>query len=229
MTELKIPERYKGGLIKLVSLPDKSLEGLISALERVHPKLFPEDLSVELISKVQAISPDDLIEIIDTLFSLCVTGQHDETPPEELAEEIIGAMAESEIKDLQLSKDEQESFKHRLIRLFKIETLLIVAKALGVLQDNENTFCGARILTDMRPVFGSDPGTAPNAAVIVHILKLSYHHESELKDFYIALDTADIEALRKVLDRADLKAQCLKSVLEKAGIRYLDAPSRGIT
>ena len=81
MTELKIPERYKGGLIKLLSLPDKSLEGLISALERVHPKLFPEDLSVELISKVQAISPDDLIEIIDTLFSLCVTGQHDETEP----------------------------------------------------------------------------------------------------------------------------------------------------
>jgi hypothetical protein len=229
MAELKIPERYKGGLIKLLSLPDKSLEELISALERVRPKLFSEDLSVEIISKVQGVSPDDLIEIIETLFSLCFAGQHHETPPEELAEEVIAAMAESGIEGLPLSKENQKSFKHRLIRLFEVETLLIVAKALGVLQDNENTFCEARILTDMRPVFGSDPGTAPNAAVIVHILKFSYHHESELKDFYIALDTADIEALRKVLDRADLKAQSLKSVLEKAGITYLDAPSRGIT
>ena len=57
---------------------------------------------------------------------------------------------------------------------------------------------------------------------MVHMLNLSYHHEGELKELYIAMDTLDVEVLREVLDRADLKRQSLKSLLKKLGVTYLD-------
>jgi hypothetical protein len=222
MAELRIPEKQKGGLIKLLNLSDKSLEEMISALEQVTPQLFPEELSIEVVSKIRGVSPGDVAEILDTLLSLCFSGFHHDIQPEQLAEDVIEAMLETRMKEFQLSSEKQEWFKERLIRVFKIETLLVVAKALGVLQDNEKTFCGARILTDVRPVFGSDTGVAPKAAVIVHMLNISFHQEGEVKELFIAMDTADVQILREVLDRADLKSETLRSVVEKAGVKYLD-------
>lgn len=227
MAELRIPDRHKNGLLKLVGLSDNSIKRLTSAIEGLRPKLFPEDLSVEIAIKVPEVLPDDIIEIIKVLVSLLYSGFHHEIPPEELAHDVIEAMGESGIKELQLPPAKQESLRQRLVKLFTIESLLIVSKALTVLQSNENTFCGARIVTDVRPVFGSDPGIAPNAAVIVHSLNLNYHHDGQLKDFYIAMDTADIKTLRDVLDRADSKTQSLESILKKSGVTYLDPQDRG--
>jgi hypothetical protein len=219
---LTIPERHKTGLIKLLRLPDNLIDQMISAFEGVTPKFFPEALSVDVISKVKEVSSADLIEIINALLSLNSHRVHADMSPEELAGEVVGAMLETGIEDIQLSKDNQEAFKQRLIRFFNIEPLLIASKATDVLQSHENVFCGARILTDVRPVFGSDPSVAPNAAVMVHMLNLSYHHEGQLKELYIAMDTLDIEVLREVLDRADLKSQSLKSLIKRAGVTYLD-------
>jgi len=222
MAELKIPESQKGGLIKLLSLSDKSLEEMISAFEQVSPHFFPEDLSIEVASKIKGVPPGDIAEILDTILSLYFSGFHHDMPPEQLAGNVIDAMLETRMEEFQLSNEKQEWFKERLIRVFKIETLLVVAKALGVLQDNEKTFCGARILTDIRPVFGSDTGVAPKAAVIVHMLNISFHQEGEVKEFFVAMDTADVQILKEVLDRADLKSETLKSVVEKTGVKYLD-------
>jgi hypothetical protein len=222
MAELRVPERYRGGLIKLLNLPDDSVKKLINAVEGVQPKLFADDLSMELISKVKGVSHDDIAAIIDALISLFSVGTHQDIRPEELAEQVVEAMVETNIGDLHLSREKQELFRERLTRLFKIETLVIVAKALNVLMGNENNFCSARILTDIRPVFGSDPGVAPNAAVIVHMLNLSYHHEGEIKEFYVAMDNVDIQSLREALDRAELKTQSLKTVIKTAGVTYLD-------
>jgi len=219
MAELKVPETHKKGILKLFELSDDSFDEIVSALEGIGPKFSPEQLSAEVVSKIEGISSADLVEMIAALLSLIFHRVHDDTPPEELAEQVVQAMTEAVTKDL---RNKQELLKQRLVRLFKIEALLVAAKAAGVLQSHENTFCNARILTDMRPVFGSDATVTPNTAVIVHMLNLSYHHEGELKELYIAMDTIDIEILREVLDRADLKCQSLKSLIQRAGVTYLD-------
>ena len=118
---------------------------------------FLIDLSIEVASKIKGVPPGDIAEILDTILSLYFSGFHHDMPPEQLAGDVIEAMLETQMEEFQLSNEKQEWFKERLIRVFKIETLLVVAKALGVLQDNEKTFCGARILTDIRPVFAPIP------------------------------------------------------------------------
>jgi hypothetical protein len=225
MAQLKIPEDHKGGVLKLLKLSDESLEQMISALEQVTPHLFPQDLSSEVVSKTKDVSPEDVSEILETLLSLFYSGFHHDLPPEQLADDVVEAMVETP-KDFELPSERQKWFRERLIRVFKIENLLVVAKALSVLQDNEKNFYGARILTDIRPVFGSDTGVAPRAAVIVHMLNLIFHSEGKTKELFIAMDTADVQMLREVLDRADVKSETLKSVIEKTGLKYLDPRSR---
>jgi hypothetical protein len=79
----------------------------------------------------------------------------------------------------------------------------------------------ARILTDIRPVFGAtdDP---PIAAVVVHTLRLSFFEDNESKEFFISLDAEDLRTLRDQLDRASSKAESLKEVIDKTGIDYVD-------
>lgn len=56
--------------------------------------------------------------------------------------------------------------------------------------------------------------------VIVHLLKLGFHQASESKhdEFYVSLDSDDLETLKKVVERAELKARILKSSVPKVPI-----------
>lgn len=222
MAELTVPEKQKSGLIKLLRLSDTSLDQIISAFDGIAPKFFPEELATQVMSKVEGVSSDDLLEIINMLLSLSSHRVHDDTPPEELAEQVIQALLEGSADAQSLLRSKQQTFRQRLVRLLKIETILVSAKASRILQSQENLFCSARILTDIRPVFGSDPSVPPNSAVMVHMLNLSFHHEGELKELYIAMDSLDIEQLREVLDRAELKTQSLKTLIKRAGVSLLD-------
>jgi hypothetical protein len=95
-------------------------------------------------------------------------------------------------------------------------------KAMDVVLDHSHVFFHAKILTDIRPVFNTK-GDSIDAAVIVHNLRIHYEEDSDHKDFYVALDTSDIQELREVLDRADTKAKCLQGLVKKSGVSYLDA------
>ena len=214
MADLVIPERYKNGVLKLLKLSEDSFNQIVSALEGVAPKLFC-NLSSQVISQIKGVSTEDLSEMIATVMSLSSHRVHDESTAEELADQVVEAA--TDIKLPIKSEEERSTFKDRLIKLFELNTLFVSAKALGILLSNENLFCSARILTDIRPVFGSDPKLAPTAAVMVHMLDLSYHKDGDLKHLYVAMDSLDIQTLREALDRAELKAESLKPLTKRAG------------
>ena len=221
MADLEIPDKYKGGVLKLLKLSEDSFREIISALEGVGPKLFPEELSNQVSAKLKRVSAEDLSEVISTILSLSGFRLHDITTAEDLAEQVAQAAIEA---DLPIKSDkERTTFKNRLIKFFELNSLFVSAKALGILQTNENLFCTARILTDIRPVFGTDPKVPPTAAVMVHMLDLSYHKKNgDLEHLFIAMDSLDIEILRDVLNRADSKAESLKPLIKKAGVEFLD-------
>ncbi|HKZ42745.1 MAG TPA: hypothetical protein VJ044_17410 [Candidatus Hodarchaeales archaeon] len=220
MADLSIPARHRSGVVKLLELSEDSFRQVISAFEGVGPKLFPDELSNQVISKIKGVSPEDLSEMIAMIMSLRSHRIHDESTTEELAEQVVQAAIEADIRIE--SEKEREAIKNRLLKFFELDTLFVSAKALGILQSNENLFCSARILTDLRPVFGSDPNIPPTAAVMVHMLDLGYHKNGELKHLYIAMDSLDIDILREALDRAESKTNSLKPLIKKAGMEFLD-------
>ena len=116
---------------------------------------------------------------------------------------------------------EESAFCDRLVRLLQLEAISVASRAASLQQEQEHTFCNARILTDIRPVFGERTDQSPVGAVVLHTLKISYHHSRELKDFYVALDSDDVRTLQEVLSRAEEKAETLDSVLDSAKIANL--------
>jgi hypothetical protein len=223
LAALEIPEEYKSGLAKLLALSRESAEVLLETLKEAPPMMSTFELSVFLTSKVESVARKEAEEIVDTLVSLYFSQQHHADVADELVEEICQKMEDSDVQELRLSKENREHFKNLLTTLLKTEALVYVSKSIGVLRDNERMFCNARILTDIRPVFGSNVQTPPKAAVIVHMLNISYHQGDDLKDFYVGMDVNDVKTLRAVLERADLKAESLKSVFDSARLKNLNS------
>lgn len=223
MPLVKVPEEHYQGLALIVALNDQTAGEFITALEQASPKLYPSDIVVEIGPKIPSIKPDDLETIVDTLHTLYLTKLHHELSPESLAEDVCEALAEDEEQDTGFTSENREVFKERLTRLLNIESLTVLAKAFSVFRNQENMYCTARIVTDIRAVFGSNPEAPPPAAVLIHMVNLSYHHEGKLRDFYLALDADNVQELREVLDRADIKAKSLRSLLRGSKVVSLDA------
>jgi hypothetical protein len=221
MAALRIPEEYKSGLAKLLALSEESAEALLAALNEAPPVMSTFELSSLLASKVRSVPREEIEEITDTLVSLYLSQQHHPDLGNELVEDVCRKMDDSGAQELKLSEENRDHFKNLLTALLKTEALVYPSKAIGVLRDNERMFCNARILTDIRPVFGSSVHVPPKAAVIVHMLDIIYHQGEDLKEFYVGLDADDLETLRAVLERADLKAKSLRSVFEAARLKDL--------
>lgn len=103
-----------------------------------------------------------------------------------------------------------------------IEALRTVAKAARLQRDGERLYCTAKILSDIRPVFGKDPTQAPVGAVLTHTLRIGYHEGKEHKEFHIVLDSNDLDALGKAVQRAKAKDKTLREFLKTANLRNLD-------
>ncbi len=217
----EIPEEYKSGLARLLVLSKESPEALLAALSEAPPVMSTFELSSFLASKVKSATRKELEEVADTLVSLYFSQQHHPDLADELVEDICQKMDDSGARELKLSEENRDHFRNFLTALLKTEALVYASKAMGVLRDNERMFCNARILTDIRPVFGSSVQIPPKAAVIVHMLNITYHQGEDLKEFYVGLGVDDVETLRAVLERADLKAKSLRPVFEAARLKDL--------
>ena len=220
MAKLTIPPQYHAGLKLLMELDEETADKLYSALSDAPPAIDEQGLAQAITSKVEGVSVDDLEIITEMLISLQATANYYGISADIFTLDICEAITEDAIEGLKV--ESADSCTNRLRRFFDVESLSVPQKVISVLRDHEYMFCKARIITDIRPVFGSDIEQGPTAAVIVHMLKISYHEGDDIKDFYLAMDTGDIQSLRDILDRADAKAKILKPVLENAKVPYLD-------
>jgi hypothetical protein len=215
---IKIPKEEQRNLIKLLNLEDNQHDELISILRDIEPILDREELIQNIISKIKNITKDKAQKIIPTIIHLSNTFYRTDLPLEEFIEKIF-----SSIDEIKISEDERKIYKERLIHFLDLDRIKLVEKSSDLLQQNENTLCGeTKIYTDLRPVFSSNPKEPPIGFLLVHKLKIQYINNDEMKEFFISMDTKDIQSLKEVLDRADAKAKSLASVINKTTIPYIE-------
>jgi hypothetical protein len=124
--------------------------------------------------------------------------------------------------ELQIPLKGLPKLRSLLDRLMSIDSLNTVAKAFRLQRDGERLFCTAKILSDIRPVFGSDPASRPVGAVLTHTLKFGYHEGKEHREFHIVLDSGDLEKLGDTIHRAQAKDKSLRDLLKDANLPDLD-------
>lgn len=227
MVKITIPEEYQLGFFELLRLDEGQARGLLSALKEVRPTRNRMGLRESVASKVGAtIDRPDLTEILDTLVSLFGLQDSLDLATPEFVNTVSEAMERSELESLAFASEEnRESFEALLAEILEVDNLAITAKAISLVYEQDHIVHGGfRVLTDLRPVFGSDPADASTlAAMVTYTLNFEYHEGSEIKELFASLNARQVDELIRSLERAKVKAESLERALEGTPIRYVDA------
>jgi len=173
-----------------------------------------EEAVSNAIPKVPNLSKSDLRTIIETLLSLYGVRAEREVSLDRFVEE-ISAAHESSDSGVHSGGEDRQRFQSNLATLLSADVFGLAAKVVDLRTDDERLFCHARILTDLRPVFGPKIEDGPKGMIVVHLLKLGYHDANgKHSEFYVALDSDDLQSMKKLISRAEEKARSLRSYLK---------------
>jgi hypothetical protein len=222
MASLNIPETFRQGLSLIINLDETSAQEFIEALKHVLPAIYRKDVSARLAEKLSSIPPTDVREMVDALFGLSVGRSGSDVSVPQFVDDVLDTLSQ-DTEHKTITDENRAAIKQRLQELLDIDILRIGAKAFEVLFEHEHNLTAARILTDVRPVFGDNVAERPMAAIIVHNLRISYMDAGQRREFFVALDTSDIEKLMKTVERAKVKADSLKALLATTDVPYVDA------
>jgi hypothetical protein len=221
MPALNVPQEDREGLAKLVLLSKESIDELLSALVEASPSVDANELASIISTKTKTIPQEDIRPIAVTVVSFYYARAYLGYSIPDFAKAICDAVSQGVVETKKLSDDECGRFQDDLVRILSVDPLASKIKARTLLREYEHILCDVRVLTDLRPVFGSNPAEPPTGAGIVHTLRIRYHEGIETKEFFVILDSDEIEGLRQSMERAKLKAESLQSVLKVAGIPYI--------
>jgi len=219
MASFRIPKAHHAGLAKLLALEEGTKQKLLSALRDSSLASNPDALS-KGVSAETGLPLDDVSSIITVLVSLYSLRSYLDLPIPEVAKQICDAIIESGDTELRLTVDSGPEFADYLSSLLEARSLIISSKVIDVWSEHEHAFCGARIFTDLRPVFGEEDAVL--ATGVVHMLKLSYHETDGVKEIYVAMDDSDVERLSDALELASVRSTNLKSILSEAKITQFE-------
>lgn len=215
MPTIHVPDIFKPALNRIASMSDAELQQVREALANLKPHLKPEVI-VKTVADQGGVA--DLGEIVQTLTSLSITRLRVDVPLDKFVHDVSRSFQ---------PKTEKSAIEERLKSLLSIEALVLSARAFDVQHEYEKVFRSARIITDVRPVFNA-AGTEATGAMIVHNLNVAYFENNEFKEIIFALDDADVIALKKILERAEVKTNTLEKLIGKAGVPYLESKN-GVT
>lgn len=209
---LNIPIGQIRAFGKILQFDAVKLKSLLEIFRSAHADLIPFELSKQ-VAKVAGIRDREAMQIVQALLSLYAARVSQKAPVEAFLQEVCESIQEAGIKP---KNGNLELFKKFITDLLSLKGAIeITSKALNILMGNERNFVGARIFTDIRPVFKENPSDPPAGAVIVHTIRLDYVEGNARKGFFLALDSSDLQALKSVIERASLKEACVVPLLSK--------------
>lgn len=214
MPKLVIPPSYRDGLVVLQKLDTVSIDRLVGVLQREPSPSLPSTMATAIETAIPQIDPKDAASLSTTILSLYSLRSEIEESVQEVIAEIIEAMQSSRYAELRVDAVKQRHLGEMLTKLLSVSPVELSVKRQMLVHDFERVYHGARILTDVRPIFDADATKPPRAAAIVHSLRISYHEGSDLKSIYITIDADDLAELEKVVERAKVKAGSLRDLVD---------------
>jgi hypothetical protein len=211
LAELEIPKSDRDGLARWRELPEESVSAFISEIQKSPTS-----------RAIPGLSSEDAKQAVASLNSLYTIRAFNDVSTESFIDDVCEALAEAD----ELPHAEEKMFRSRLQRLLEISPLKVAAKAANLHTEHERLLCYARVLTDARPVFGDIVSTGPEAIIITHELKLTFHEgpRGALQEIYIGRGSIGALQLQQLLQRAEEKAKSIREAFSASKIKFLDPP-----
>jgi|GEM_PF-2893722 len=215
-----IPKRFQAGLATLISIEDSGYNSLLVALENASLVFNTKNLALQISPSVKGLNLNELRAVLSSAGSLIDLRERDEAATSEIVQDIIGIINEMESDSLPLTKETEGRFRDRLSKLLDNRQLYFASKSVDMITEYENVFVSVRIATDLRPVYDNQTNETPKAGMISHILHLHYQRgeESDHRDLYVALDSENLKYLKRMIERAEKKAESLRPIFKQSGI-----------
>jgi hypothetical protein len=212
---MRVPVAHRTALIWLAELPDEAADSLLNKLAGLDGFSSAAKIA-DTLTGVGGVTATNADALVRAGLSLATQTKYHGWENDELATAVAAS------PDLELLAELQENAAKRVARLISAEAITTTARALDLQGEHERIFHDARVLTDIRPVFGPDAAKPPIGAVISEMLKVEYFTATDTKEIFIALDRDDLIRLKSVVDRAITKAESLREFLEAADLRYFE-------
>ena len=168
------------------------------------------------------VSETDAADVLEAVVPLLVQYVGDGKVPVDVAEAVVSGIQREDTRSALKTTEELATLRTRLVAVLSNESLLLKAKATELVYERGRILNKTRIVSDLRPVFGAKDVEQVAALTVIHTLVLSYTEDAERKKLHIALDTADLEAMKDVVSRALDKQRALDAFAKATGIRKFD-------
>jgi hypothetical protein len=222
MVELGVPTRFRPALISVSALSDDAVNELAQTLEAHPDVLTSRQAAVDHASKLQKMPVDEGLAILDAVVPLMFYMATNSRTTEQVLKELKVALTTGDKSDVKLPRDSLERFQKNIVRFLELSSVALKAKALSIAADCQRLFSEAKVLSDLRPVFGSSVKSPPLGAVVTHTLRISYAENGEEKDFFVVLDAKDLTSVQECIARALDKNSSLLALIESSKLQVFD-------
>lgn len=221
MAAIPIPKEVRPGIAALLRLNEDANHELLNALQNASPSFGYQQFAENVADSVKTIERDSAEDIASVLLSLHLIRTTANVELPSFIDDFVEGIEQTELKEL-LSKISVDKFKEWLSRFLQVKNLALPAKARAKRNEYENVFCSADISTDVRPLFESANGEGPAVmgALITFALKIGYHHGNQLRDFFVAMDSDDLNTLEELIAEARSQTKQLSPLLDTAQIPH---------
>jgi hypothetical protein len=173
-----------------------------------------QEIAVRAVMSAPKIETDR-VKLGEALASLYRVRAIREETVEAFSDQVCDALERLSDEKIRLKSAERSGLREKLVVLLGADGYGLIAKTRDLNAEHERKFCNARILTDLRPIFGPNIESGPQALFVSHVLRLAYHEgKEETEDFYISLGADDLRELRRIIDRAESKARSLRTIVK---------------
>lgn len=214
MAELQIPSSRKATLAKVAKMPEEELDALVRSLNELK---LPTDKQTSLECVKEAVKTVNATDVGETLYELYRIRETAGVSKKRFVDDLHEALRKSK----NFEGIEAAVLRGRLTRLLDVKSLDVLSKAYAVQREQPYLYCEGRILSDIRPVFSDDVKKKPIGVVLSHTLKIVYHQDNEHREFFVALDRADLNELKDIVDRAQEKNSSIETLMKATGLPIL--------
>lgn len=218
-----VPPLHIFGIKGFLELADDEVVGLLSALELASPQFNSEELTKVLSGSVDIPNPllNSIVALLVTIYRTLSEAEpngrsRDENAARLLDRRIYPALRRSEAFSPDKQEEEWPKLRAFLLTALSFDRSLgTTAKAGPVLTEHERIFDDVKIMTDLRPIYHLDVAEKPDGLLVIHMLRITERNRrGDEKDSVFALDTNDLAKLKRSIERAEIKEQTLRNMLE---------------
>ena len=195
-------------------MPEEELDALVRSLNELK---LPTDKQTSLECVKEAVKTVNATDVGETLYELYRIRETAGVSKKRFVDDLHEALRKS--KDFE--GIEAAVLRGRLTRLLDVKSLDVLSKAYAVQREQPYLYCEGRILSDIRPVFSDDVKKKPIGVVLSHTLKIVYHQDNKHREFFVALDRADLNELKDIVDRAQEKNSSIETLMKATGLPIL--------